>query len=161
MVAALYDAVCDTLQAGENYPGWEKGEYPTRKDAEEGEAAGELFVAEDGGKIVGTMMLREEQEPAARSARWQQALAEEEQLTIYTFAVLPERTGQGVGKALLEYAGKYAAAMGKKALRLDVHDINMPAIRLYESCGFRHIDTVDLGYGKYGLKWFRLYEKLL
>ena len=145
MVAALYDAVCDTLQAGENYPGWEKGEYPTRQDAEEGEAAGELFVAEDGGKIVGTMMLREEQEPAARSARWQQALAEEEQLTIYTFAVLPE----------------YAAAMGKKALRLDVHDINMPAIRLYESCGFRHIDTVDLGYGKYGLKWFRLYEKLL
>ena len=102
MVAALYDAVCDTLQAGENYPGWEKGEYPTRQDAEEGEAAGELFVAEDGGKIIGTMMLREEQEPAARSARWQQALAEEEQLTIYTFAVLPERTGQGVGKALLD-----------------------------------------------------------
>lgn len=161
MVAALYDAVCDTLRAGENYPGWEKGEYPTRKDAEEGETAGELFVAEDGGKIIGTMMLREEQEPAARSARWQQALAEEEQLTIYTFAVLPERTGQGVGKALLEYAGKYAADRGKKALRLDVHDINMPAIRLYESCGFRHIDTVDLGYGKYGLKWFRLYEKLL
>ena len=135
MVAALYDAVCDTLQAGENYPGWEKGEYPTRKDAEEGEAAGELFVAESGGKIVGTMMLREEQEPAARFARW--------------------------GKALLEHAAEYAAAMGKKALRLDVHDINMPAIRLYESCGFRHIDTVDLGYGKYGLKWFRLYEKLL
>lgn len=145
MVAALYDAVCDTLQAGENYPGWEKGEYPTRKDAEEGEAAGELFVAEGGGKIVGTMMLREEQE----------------QLTIYTFAVLPEYAGHGVGKALLEYAAEYAAAMGKKALRLDVHDINMPAIRLYESCGFRHIDTVDLGYGKYGLKWFRLYEKLL
>lgn len=24
-VAALYDAVCDTLEAGENYPGWAKG----------------------------------------------------------------------------------------------------------------------------------------
>ena len=39
-VAALYDAVCDTLEAGENYPGWAKGDYPTRRDAEMGEAAG-------------------------------------------------------------------------------------------------------------------------
>ena len=48
-----------------------------------------------------------------------------------------------------------------RALRLDVHEINTPAIKLYESCGFRYIATVDLGYGAYGLKWFRLYEKLL
>ncbi len=160
-VAALYDTVCDTLQAVENYPGWEKGLYPTLRDAEMGEAAGELFVAEDKGRIVGTMMLREEQEPAARPARWQLPLAEEEQFTIYTFAALPEYTGHGVGRALLEFAAGYAAAEGKKALRLDVHEINTPAIRLYESCGFRYIETVDLGYGEYGLKWFRLYEKLL
>ena len=67
-VAALYDAVCDTLEAGENYPGWAKGDYPTRRDAEMGEAAGELFVTEEAGEILGTMMLREEQERNARSA---------------------------------------------------------------------------------------------
>ena len=69
-VAALYDAVCDTLEAGENYPGWAKGDYPTRRDAEMGEAAGELFVTEEAGEILGTMMLREEQERNARSAPW-------------------------------------------------------------------------------------------
>lgn len=86
-VAALYDAVCDTLEAGENYPGWAKGDYPTRRDAEMGEAAGELFVTEEAGEILGTMMLREEQERNARSAPWQLPLEEQEQLTIYTFAV--------------------------------------------------------------------------
>lgn len=144
-VAALYDAVCDTLEAGENYPGWAKGDYPTRRDAEMGEAAGELFVTEEAGEILGTMMLREEQE----------------QLTIYTFAVRPDCRGGGVGRALLGYAEAWAKAQGKRALRLDVHEINTPAIKLYESCGFRYIATVDLGYGAYGLKWFRLYEKLL
>ena len=89
-VAALYDAVCDTLEAGENYPGWAKGDYPTRRDAEMGEAAGELFVTEEAGEILGTMMLREEQERNARSAPWQLPLEEQEQLTIYTFAVRPD-----------------------------------------------------------------------
>lgn len=160
-VAALYDAVCDTLEARENYPGWAKGDYPTLRDAQAGEAAGELFIAEENGMVIGTMMLREEQEQNARSAPWQLPLAEEEQLTIYTFAVGPDCRGKGVGRALLEYAEQWARQQGKKALRLDVHEINTPAIKLYESCGFRYIATVDLGYGAYGLKWFRLYEKLL
>lgn len=160
-VAALYDAVCDTLEAGENYPGWAKGDYPTRRDAEMGEAAGELFVTEEAGEILGTMMLREEQERNARSAPWQLPLEEQEQLTIHTFAVRPDCRGGGVGRALLGYAEAWAKAQGKRALRLDVHEINTPAIKLYESCGFRYIATVDLGYGAYGLKWFRLYEKLL
>ena len=79
----------------------------------------------------------------------------------YTFAVRPDCRGGGVGRALLGYAEAWAKAQGKRALRLDVHEINTPAIKLYESCGFRYIATVDLGYGAYGLKWFRLYEKLL
>ena len=119
-VAALYDAVCDTLEAGENYPGWAKGDYPTRRDAEMGEAAGELFVTEEAGEFLGTMMLREEQERNARSAPWQLPLEEQEQLTIYTFAVRPDCRGGGVGRALLGYAEAWAKAQGKRALRLDV-----------------------------------------
>ena len=114
-VAALYDAVCDTLEAGENYPGWAKGDYPTRRDAEMGEAAGELFVTEEAGEILGTMMLREEQERNARSAPWQLPLEEQEQLTIYTFAVRPDCRGGGVGRALLGYAEAWAKAQGKRA----------------------------------------------
>ncbi|XAM46318.1 hypothetical protein TPDSL_28260 [Terrisporobacter petrolearius] len=51
--------------------------------------------------------------------------------------------------------------MNIKELRLDVYEKNLPAIKLYEKFGFKYIDTVDLGLENYGLKWFRLYEKLL
>ena len=48
-----------------------------------------------------------------------------------------------------------------KALRLDVYEGNLPAIRLYESAGFRYAGTVSLGLEDIGLDWFRLYEKML
>ena len=160
-VAALYDAACDALIEGEDSPGWEKGVYPVRQDAAQALAAGELFVVVEQGEIAGTVVLREEQEPAARSAPWQLPLAEEEQLTVYTFAVHPAHKHRGVGHAMLDGAAAWAKGQGKKALRLDVHHINTPAIRLYESCGFHFIDTVDLGYSCYGLGWFDLYERLL
>lgn len=90
-------------------------------------------MTEEAGEILGTMMLREEQERNARSAPWQLPLEEQEQLTIYTFAVRPDCRGGGVGRALLGYAEAWAKAQGKRALRLDVHEINTPAIKLYES----------------------------
>ena len=78
-----------------------------------GEAAGELFVTEEAGEILGTMMLREEQERNARSAPWQLPLEEQEQLTIYTFAVRPDCRGGGVGRALLGYAGSVGKGPGQ------------------------------------------------
>ena len=48
-----------------------------------------------------------------------------------------------------------------KTVRLVVRDENLPAVRLYEKLGFVYIDTVDLGFGDYGLPWFRLYEKVI
>ena len=112
-VAALYDAVCDTLEAGENYPGWAKGDYPTRRDAEMGEAAGELFVTEEAGEILGTMMLREEQERNPRSAPWQLPLEEQEQLTIYTFAVRPDCRGGGGGRGPSGICGSVGKGPGQ------------------------------------------------
>lgn len=32
----LYNDLCDYLEVHENYPGWKKGVYPTREDAERG-----------------------------------------------------------------------------------------------------------------------------
>lgn len=50
----------------------------------------------------------------------------------------------------------------EKGMTLDAYESNMPAIRLYEKNGFNYVDTVDLGIVEtYGLKWFRLYEKVI
>ena len=67
----------------------------------------------------------------------------------------------GIGRALMDYSFELAQQSGVKSIRLDVYEKNLPAISLYEKCGFEYIDTVDLGLGNYGLDWFKLYEKAI
>lgn len=35
-IGKLYEDICDYLETHRNYPGWRKGIYPVRSDAEEG-----------------------------------------------------------------------------------------------------------------------------
>ena len=160
-LARLYDTMNDHLAATHNYPGWKKGIYPTREDAEGGLREGSLFVAVEEEEIIGSMILRHQPEPAYLTAPWQAALADEEVLVLHTFVVHPQKLRHGIGGKMLAFAAQYGKDTGVKALRLDVYEQNSPAIRLYERCGYRYIDTVSLGLEDRGLNWFRLYEKLL
>ncbi len=157
----LYGAVCSGLEAGVNYTGWKKDVYPARQDAEAGIAEESLFLAEENGETVASMILRRRQEDAYAAVNWQLNLDESQVLVIHTFAVRPDRRRRGTGRELLDFAARFGAARGVKSLRLDVYEKNIPAIRLYESAGFQHIDTISLGLEDVGLNWFRLYEKLL
>ena len=160
-VAALYDAVNDYLESHTNYPGWRKGVYPIREDAAQGIAENNLFVAEAEGQIAGTFILRHRPEEAYALADWGNQLDYSEILVLYTFAVHPDFLHQGIGRQMLEFVLDYAAGENMKAVRLDVYEKNTPAIRLYEQMGFGYVDTVDLGYSAYGLKRFRLYQRML
>lgn len=160
-VSALYDELNDYLESHVNYPLWRKGIYPAREDALQGIEEGALFVAEERGRIAGTFILRHRPEEGYALADWQIQLDDSQVLVLYTFAVHPAYRHQGVGQKLLEWILDYAARTGNKAVRLDVYEKNTPAIRLYECLGFRYVDTVDLGYGSFGLDRFRLYQRLL
>jgi len=38
----------------------------------------------------------------------------------------------------------------------------LPAVRLYEKCGFKYMGMVDLGLEEiYGLKWYKVFERVL
>lgn len=158
-VAALYEELTEYLESHINYPGWRRGIYPAREDAVQGISEGNLFVAEEGGRIVGTVILRHTPEEAYRSVDWHCDLDEDSVLVVYTFAVHPEFLHQGIGRKMMKFIIDYAECTHMKAVRLDVYEKNVPAIRLYEESEFQYIDTVDLGYGMYGLKWFRLYQR--
>ena len=81
---------------------------------------------------------------------------------IHVLAVQPDFFRMGVGTALLDYARSMGREKGIGAVRLDVYEKNLSAIRLYERCGFSYRGTIDLGLEKlYGLKWYHVYEKLL
>ncbi len=160
-LARLYDDLNDHLAAGVNHPGWIKGVYPTRSNAERGVGDRMLYVARAKNGIAGTMILGHEPEPAYLGAAWGIDAAYSEVFVITTFAVHPAFLGRGVGSRLLAFAAEHGRQQGIKALRLDVFERNLPAISLYEKNGFGYVGTVDLGLGAYGLDRFKLYERLL
>ena len=67
----------------------------------------------------------------------------------------------GVGRKLMDFAKSYGIKQGMKTIRLDVSIHNKPAITLYEKCGYKYVETVDLGLNIPGLVWFKLYEIVL
>lgn len=157
----LYDNITDYLGKGINYPGWLKGIYPIRQNAVNGLNDNNLFVAKYMGKIVGSIILNHTSELGYRDAKWEFQFDNSDILVIHTLVIHPDYLKCGIGKALLDFTLQYGRKHQIKAIRLDVYEGNSPAIKLYEKCGFKYIDTVDLGLGSYGLKWFRLYESLL
>lgn len=160
-VSALYDAICDYLDEHTNYPGWRKGIYPAREDALQGVEEDNLFVATIDGKIAGTFILRHQPEEGYETAKWKKDLDYSDIFVIHTLAVHPQFLQMGIGKEMLGYILELASREEMKSIRLDVYEKNIPAMHLYEKCGFEYVDTVDMGFGAYGLDWFKLYERLV
>ncbi len=154
----LYDELNDYLATTVNYPGWIKGIYPIREDAVVGVNDNSLFVARCDGQIAGSVILNHQPEKAYENVKWKIDVDYSHILVVRTFVVHPSFLQKGVGRTLMEYSLDVARSMGMESIRLDVYEKNLPAISLYEKCGFEYIDTVDLGLGHYGLNWFKLYE---
>jgi len=74
------------------------------------------------------------------------AVAEDVSWYIRSMAVLPAARGQGAGKSLLGQLEGYAVERGCRRLYLRTAPFLDPAIRLYETMGFRRsgADLVDL-----------------
>ena len=70
-------------------------------------------------------------------------------------------TGRGLARRLLAHAEVLARQSGMRALRLDVCVGNVPAIRLYEQCGFACAGTAEMHFCVGTVDPCRLYEKTL
>ncbi|MDF2888365.1 MAG: Acetyltransferase [Lacrimispora sp.] len=160
-LAKLYDLVNDYLESHINYPGWIKGIYPVKEDAQAGVREETLYVLWAEGKIAGSVIVNQIQEKGYETAAWGQEAKPEDVAVIHTFLVHPDFLGRGFGKRLLEFAEEKAREQKRTVIRLDVNERNKPAIQLYRKLGFCFAGRVDLGYGEYGIPWFELYEKIL
>lgn len=160
-IEKLYNDLHVALETGMNYPGWIKDVYPTCEDAMAGIDNQSLYVARFNNKVVGSIILNHEADDAYSTAKWQCDVDYSLVFIIHTLVVHPSYSKMGIGKQLMDFAEVIAHQNNMKAIRLDVYEKNTPAIYLYERCGYTYISLVDLGYSKYGLDYFRLYEKLL
>jgi putative acetyltransferase len=64
----------------------------------------------------------------------------EKEFEVAKMAVEPSHQGAGIGRRLLQSVIEEARSVGAHRLYLETNHVLTPAIRLYESLGFKHID---------------------
>ena len=92
------------------------------------------------------LALAEEDAHAVGFAAWYRP-DEPATLKLDKLYVLPERQGQGIGRALIEHVADVARGGGCRVLILNVNRNNTSAIRAYERCGFAVREAGDFPIG--------------
>jgi len=68
----------------------------------------------------------------------------EREFEVAKMAVSLRHQGSGIGRRLLRAVIEEASSLGARRLYLETNHALTPAIRLYESLGFRHIDPARI-----------------
>ena len=160
-VRGFYHRLIDMMEGSEFHPRWEKGVYPSDAFMRSSIERGELYLGLLGGDIAAAMAINGEGAEGYGGAPWSVRAADGEFSVIHALGVLPSYHGRGFARELVAAAKGVARGLGHKALRLDVLNGNLPAVRLYESEGFRFVSRVALFYEDTGLTDFLLYEYAL
>ena len=117
---------------------WVMDVYPTLSTAEEGFKNDSLYVLEENGKLVASVILNSIQPDVYGNIHWKYACKPDDVLVVHTLCVPPSEAGKGYGRQFISFAFEKAAELGIKAVRLDTFAQNEPAAALYRSMGFRY-----------------------
>lgn len=114
------------------------GTHQTVEDTAKRFQSGQGFIAEVGGKILGTITLRgpQPQSPVAlyrESNTW----------SFGQFAVRPSHQGQGVGLKLHDHALAFAVSHGARCIAIDTASTASALIAKYESWGYEVCGQCD------------------
>ena len=135
-VAALYDKAIDYEDTHVKYTSWQKGIYPTADTARLGYKNDSLYVCEQDGRIVASVILDTHQPPEYKRIDWHVQVSFKQALVIHTLCVDPDLSGAGIGSAIVDFAKPLAKDSGCLAVRLNTTARNFLASRLYEKNGF-------------------------
>lgn len=160
-VRGFYHKLIDMMEGSEFHPRWEKCVYPSDAFLRSSIGRGELYIGLLGCEIAAAMVINGEGAEGYAGAPWSVRAADGEFSVIHALGVLPPHHGRGFARELVRAAIDKTRAKGMKALRLDVLNGNLPAVKLYESEGFRFVSRVKLFYEDTGLTDFLLYEYAL
>ena len=157
-VRDFYYELIDAMAGARFNPRWEKEVYPTREFLRSSIEKGELFVGEEDGKILASMVVNHDYNEGYRKASWPVNALDDQVYVIHALGVHPEFFGRGIAKAMVREVIRMAGENGMRALRLDVLEGNLPAEKSYTAVGFRYVDTVRMFYEDTGWTNYKLYE---
>ena len=159
--AEIYEEILAQEERGPVYTNWQRGSYPTLNDARSALEAGTLYVGEDGGALWGVVNLNAVQLPEYARIPWTLPAEEGEVGVIHTLCIRPSRSGQGLAKSLVAFCEETARTQGRRVIRLDTWEGNVPANRMYPRLGYRFAGGTEFFFHGYIREILNCYEKAL
>ncbi len=160
-IRAFYHTLIDAMADADFKPGWEKDVYPSRDLLRTSILNRELYYYESAKEICACMIVNHEYNEGYQSIHWSIDAGDDELLVIHALGVLPEFSGQGIAKKMVQAVFKMAKQRGMKTIRLDVLEGNTPAESVYLKMGFQYVSTLQMYYEDTGWTNFKTYEYLL
>ena len=125
-VLSLYAEMHDAQEAGLICTNWIRGIYPSRATALAALERDDLFVTEEGGRIIASGIINQAQLGIYAGAAWEHPVPAEQVCVLHTLMVSPAESGKG-------------HARGCPELRIDTSEINAPARAMYRKHGYKEI----------------------
>lgn len=129
------------------YTVFQEGVYPTLLDAVKALQNDALYVYEEDGVVMGSMILDGTQPDEYREIVWPSKEPDEKVKVIHLLLVRPCAAGKGIGCALVNHALEVAKQLACKVVRLDTGEQNIPAVSLYKRMGFQLAATAPMKVG--------------
>ncbi len=157
-VYRFYDELVSAQAQAQYKVKWRMGVYPTAEYLRGSIENGQLYIALEEGNIAAAMILNHSCSEEFRNGPWLTPAEGEKALIIHTLGVHPQYERRGYAKALVAHALDVGRSKGCAAIRLDVIAGHVPALRLYEGLGFRHVGTFHVVFDETDSSDFELYE---
>ena len=160
-ITEIYSDIHTQEENGEVTIGWIRGVYPTEATAQAALERGDLFVGEDGGKIVGAAVINQTQVAEYALGQWQYPAADGEVMVLHTLVISPKVTRGGYGQKFVGFYEQYASEHNCPYLRIDTNARNVRARALYKKLGYTEIGIVPCVFnGIEGVQLVLLEKKL-
>ena len=160
-VAEIYDHIHGEEEAGRMTIGWKRGISPGRATAETAVSKGDLFVLEDGGRVLAAGRINQEQVAEYAEIDWLYSAPDDGVWVLHTLVVEPAANGRGCARAFLDFYENYARERGCSVLRIDTNERNAAARAMYAKHGWREAGIVPCTFnGLPGVRMVCLEKKI-
>lgn len=161
-IDAIYQAILDQEdQRPVSYTNWQRGKYPTLDTARKALEGGTLWVGEEDGQVWGCVNLNGEQLPEYDRIPWTIPAQPQEVAVIHTLVVHPDWAGRGLARSFVAFCEEESRRQGKKAVRLDTYEGNLPANTMYPKFGYSLAGATEFFFQGFIRETLNCYEKAL
>ena len=144
LVGSIYEEIlAEEEKRPASFTNWQRGKYPTVEHARAALEAGTLYVAEEDGEVYGCVNLNGEQLAEYAALNWSVPADPEDVMVIHTLCISPRWAGRGKAREFVAFCEEEARRKGKKVMRLDTYEGNLPANTMYPKLGYTFVGGTE------------------